>query len=97
MGLNMKEKQAVTKEYKTRYSASTCKELTNNIRDSGKTSFGRIFYSAKNRALRGSALPRSGPGCAVPLKQLPQALAKSLARLRCPPLAATSCPNHPKG
>jgi hypothetical protein len=34
--------------------------------------YGRIFCSAKNRALRGSALTRSGPGYAVakPLQSL---------------------------
>jgi hypothetical protein len=52
------------------YNTSPKKEST----DTGcffKTSFGRIFCSAKNRALRGSAV-RSGPGCAVakPLQSL---------------------------
>jgi hypothetical protein len=44
-------------------------------------SFGRIFGYAENRALRGSALTRSGPGCAVAAEtKFPQPL-QSLARL----------------
>jgi hypothetical protein len=67
------------------YSASACKVIT----DTGsffKTSFGRIFGCAENRALRGFRRLR---GRSAPLQ--------SLAQLRCPPLAATDCIQVPQG
>jgi hypothetical protein len=58
----------------SRFDISSCMQSQD-----GFLYFGRIFCSAKNRALRDSALSRSGPGYAV-AKSL-----QSLARYRCPP------------